>query len=83
MVFFALFGAFFLGFGITIVIKNSRFTKKARTVLGRVYGYEKKGSGRNIFYYPVVEYVDGADLYRFRGTLVVVPRIIRSVKMLR
>jgi len=44
-----------LSFGLFMMIDHNRFKKLAKSVLGRVYGYEEISRMGNISYHPVIE----------------------------
>lgn len=69
MVLFYLVGLLFATLGIYMVLDTYSFRKRARTVRGKVFGYESRQSKNGPTYQAVVQYRDQGNIYLFRSDI--------------
>lgn len=61
------FGVLATAFGLYLFIEHQRYLQKGVKIPGKVYGYEHMTLGGSEAAFPVIEFVDGDSLYRFRS----------------
>jgi len=69
MILFFIVGLIFATLGLFMYLDAYFFRKKARTVPGKVVGYETSRSKNGRYFHPVVQYRDQGSTYRFKADI--------------
>ncbi|MGB5964901.1 MAG: DUF3592 domain-containing protein [Sulfurimonadaceae bacterium] len=69
MILFYLLGLLFATIGLYMVLDTYLFRKKARTVTGKVFGYEWRRSKNGRTYQAVIQYRDQGNIYLFKSDI--------------
>jgi len=69
MILFYLIGLMMLIIGLYLWRDTYAFRAKAKTFRGEIFGYRQQAHGKDMFYYPVIEYRVDGELFSFESSI--------------